>query len=228
MWLCTSNFAAMHRELLHTADGSNTVSIPSMNVTYRSRHGAFQESRLVFIEAGLEYCWAQGSAEPLRVFEVGFGTGLNALLTAREAGTRKKQVIYTAIEPYPLETLITEALNYNDPPGIFNLLHLTAAGRTIQVNDSFRFTRYELSLAAFETTERFDLVYFDAFGPLTQPEMWSADTFSRVFSMMDPGGVLVTYCSKSVVRHTMRDVGFNVTKVPGPRGKREMVRAMKP
>jgi tRNA U34 5-methylaminomethyl-2-thiouridine-forming methyltransferase MnmC len=219
----------MHRELIVTVDGSTTVSIPSQAVTYRSRHGALQESRHVFIEAGLLFAWAKHADHlPLNVFELGFGTGLNALLTAQEALRASRPVNYTTIEPYPLEPSMISALNYDDPDGQFSLLHDCSYEQVVSVNPYFNFIKHQVTLAEFETTTRFDLVYFDAFGPVTHPAMWSAESFRKMFCYMNIGSVLTTYCSKSVVRHTMKDAGFIVTKIQGPRGKREMVRAIRP
>jgi tRNA U34 5-methylaminomethyl-2-thiouridine-forming methyltransferase MnmC len=219
----------MQRELLQTADGSVTVSIPSLEVTYRSRHGAIQESRHVFIEAGLLFAWANRIDEaPLQVFEMGFGTGLNAFLTVQEATNMKRPVNYIAIEPFPLEPDMVHALGYNDPDGQYASLHNCAWNVPTQINPCFNFTRHQQTLAEFETSQKFDLVYFDAFGPVTHPDLWSAENFAKIFLFMNSGAVLTTYCSKSVVRRTMKDVGFIVNKIPGPRGKREMVRAIKP
>ena len=222
------NFAVMHRELLKTADGSNTVSIPELDITYRSRHGALQESLIVFIEAGLEFRWSMAPGEPLRLFEMGFGTGLNALLTAHAAVRNRRSIVYTTMEPYPLETAITNSLDYDNGGDTLALLHQCDWNKSVEINEYFSFRKHQLKLAGFETSEQFDLVYFDAFGPVTQPEIWSPESFAKIFSMMNKGATLVTYCSKSVVRRTMKDVGFVVNKIPGPRGKREMVRATRP
>jgi tRNA U34 5-methylaminomethyl-2-thiouridine-forming methyltransferase MnmC len=120
------------------------------------------------------------------------------------------------------------SLNYDDPDGQFASLHTCSWQQPQRVNPYFDFTKYQQTLASFNTSSKFDLVYFDAFGPVTHPEMWSAENLYRMFSCMNSGAILTTYCSKSVVRHTMKDVGFVVTKIQGPRGKREMVRAIKP
>ena len=225
------------------AHGSYTVAIPSLDITYRSRNGAVQESLHVFIEAGLKYkctmdpVFTGDQQHVIQLFEMGFGTGLNALLTAKEALALKRKISYTTIEPEPLEAEIVQQLKYEDSAGYLRKMHDAAWGVAIDLHPYFTFTKYRSTLAAFDISflaDNFDkvgpvldVVYIDAFGPLTQPELWSADSFSKIASWMKPGAVLTTYCSKSVVRRTMMGVGLQVKKIPGPYGKREMVRATK-
>ena len=213
----------MDRELLVTKDGSHTVIIPSLNVTYHSLHGALQESIHVFIEAGLYYQWSVITDSSMSILEVGFGTGLNAMLTCQAAASRRNQITYTALEPYPLTDEIVKGLNYEDASGYLRMIHDVSWGAVVDIHEYFRLTKLKMPLADAEG--KYDLVYFDAFDPITQPEIWSAESFEKIYSIMKPGGVLTTYCSKSHIRKTMMSVGFKVTKIPGPWGKREMVRA---
>lgn len=232
------------RELLLTKDGSHTVIVPSLDITYRSRHGAIQESLHVFIEAGLKYKWSiderwsGDSAEIMYIFELGFGTGLNALLTATEAIAVRRKIFYVTIEPEPLEPEMAGLLNYNDTSGYLQKMHAAPWGMPVSIHPWFTFTKYRSTLADFDFNITgtnhflskgpvFDLVYFDAFGPLTQPELWSAESFMKIASIMKTGAILTTYCSKSVVRKTMAGAGLVVKKIQGPYGKREMVRATK-
>lgn len=217
------------RQIITTADGSQTIFLPELNEHYHSIHGALSESMHVFIEAGLQFALASGKKE-IHLLEVGFGTGLNALLTLREAGKEKVNIFYTALEPFPLTSEIISNYNISQineiQPGWFSLLHAAPPNIWTTIENYFHFRKIteRLEDISFDTT--FDLVYFDAFGPRAQPEIWSADNFKKIFAAMNPDGILVTYCSKGEVRRTMQAVGFTVTKLSGPRGKREMVRAL--
>lgn len=221
----------MKKEIIQTADGSHTVSIPEMNVTYHSVHGAIQESRHVFIEAGLAYL--SGRLEQpgiLRIFEMGFGTGLNAFLTAIKATEAQTEIHYTAIETSPLFLEEVTTLNYTEVLGhrdLFQQLHQSNWNDETVINEFFTIEKQRLSLLDFTTSNRFHLIYFDAFAPSAQPELWTKEIFEKLFAAMLPGGMLVTYCSKGDVRRAMMAAGFTVEKIPGPPGKREMVRAEK-
>lgn len=221
----------MKREILLTKDGSHTIHIPEMQVTYHSVYGALQESRHVFMEAGFLYTAAQ--KDTLHVLEIGFGTGLNALLTAIAAKERKIQVAYHTIEPFPIDNSMVLMLTF---PGLtddilnrkyFLQLHESLPGEEIAINVYFRFTKYYEKMQYYKSTTPYDVVYFDAFAPETQPDLWNEDIFRKIYMMMAPGGCLVTYCSKGSVRRAMEAAGFAVTKLQGPPGKREMVRAIR-
>lgn len=205
------------------------------NEIYHSRHGAIQESKHVFIEAGLNTV-LQGlpTAEPVKIFEVGFGTGLNALLTMLEAEKRDLKVSYTSIELYPVEIETIKALNYTDILGYqfcygpYHSLHLVRWEEEHPVTTHFAFKKVKASLLEYELpAEAYHLIYFDAFAPEHQPEMWSATVFKKMYEALKPGGILVTYCSKSIVQKAMKEAGFSIEKLPGPPGKREMLRARK-
>jgi tRNA U34 5-methylaminomethyl-2-thiouridine-forming methyltransferase MnmC len=223
----------MQREIFTTRDGSHSISIPEMNVMYHSIHGALQESIHVFIKAGLHHIKDKFPDQPLSVLEIGFGTGLNALLTIQECLLSATPVFYTSIEPYPLEKEKTSLLNYPEileSPELgkyFDQLHNSEWEQDIRILDNFIFLKKQIHLQNFSSSPQFHLVYFDAFAPTAQAELWTAEMFDKLYQALLPGGILVTYCSKSVVRRAMEAAGFKVTKPQGPWGKREMLRAIK-
>ena len=221
----------MHKELLITSDGSHTISVPEWNVTYHSRHGAIQESLHVFIEAGLHYCLdLPDSPDPIRIFEMGLGTGLNALLTGMEAGARNRKMDYTAVEMHPLDREEAARLNYNDTlrhQALYDALHSAPWNHVVRLSEFFTIHKINTSLQDFSPQEAFHLIYYDAFAPAFQPELWTQQVFGKLWAMLETNGVLVTYCSKGDVRRALMAAGFQVTKLPGPRGKREMLRAEK-
>jgi len=204
-----------------------------MNVTYHSHHGAIQESLHVYINAGLKYFLDTVKAPDIHIFEMGLGTGLNALLTLVEAERLQQPVHYTAIELFPLEENEISSLNYceqltgRDLEALFQLLHQCEWEKDISITPFFSFKKMKSNLINFSTRQHFNLIYFDSFAPAAQPEHWTTEIFEKLFSFLSPGGILVTYCSKSIVRRAMQAAGFVVTKIPGPHGKREMVRAIK-
>jgi tRNA U34 5-methylaminomethyl-2-thiouridine-forming methyltransferase MnmC len=213
-----------------TRDGSYTLYSHALDERYHSVHGAVQESFHVFIRMGLEAL----AGGPVRVLEVGLGTGLNMLLTWVEADLNERMVSYTALEPYPVPTAALEAMDHaralDLPERSKPFLELMAfsEGAVAAPSSHFRFQRSAMKVQELEGTEAFDLIYFDAFGPANQPEMWTLGVFQRMFRALAPGGMLVTYCAKGVVRRTMQAAGFTVDRVPGPLGKKEMLRATKP
>ena len=228
----------LEKFIVVTKDGSNTVSIPGLQVTYHSLHGAIQESMHVFINAGLLPLISKNPSA-INVLEIGLGTGLNALLTLTEAEKKDQQIHYTAIDPFPLT--ITEAallnycgqLNRNDLQPVFKAIHECEFEKDIALSEHFVLRKIAISIQEHEAANQpgfqpFQLVYYDAFAPAAQPELWTKEIFSRLFNIMETGGSLVTYCSKSIVRRAMKSAGFEVEKIPGPLGKREMVRAVKP
>ena len=222
-------FCLMQRKLILTSDGSHTISLPGLNATYHSIHGAIQESRHVFIEAGLK-SGTPAKAGNLNIFEVGFGTGLNALLTVIEAEKLQTGIYYETVEQFPLDSHETSLLNYckqlgrDDLQPLFERLHHCEWEKEIQLKPDFIFKKSQIDLLTFGTSGTFELIFFDAFAPNVQPELWTKDIFEKMFAMLEPGGVLVTYCSKGDVRRAMQAAGFIVEKLPGPKGKREIVR----
>lgn len=224
----------MQRNLIVTKDGSHSVAIPEWQVAYHSVHGAIQESLHVFIEAGFRHWWQQhADASRCVVFEMGFGTGLNALLTALEAEQFQRMVWYEAVEAFPLEMSIVEQLNYCDglhQPGwqpVLESLHKSEWNKALPVTNNLSLKKVHSSLTDFSTDQPVNIIYYDAFAPAAQPELWTEAVFTKLFNMLAPDGILVTYCSKGDVRRAMLAAGFSVEKIPGPPGKREMLRARK-
>lgn len=219
------------RELVVTKDGSHTVAINEKGVTYHSVHGAIQESKHVFIEAGLKYLLKRSNDQRLNILEVGFGTGLNALLTAIEVEISETSIYYVAIEPFPITVEEATLLNYcaqmgrNDLKEDFMRMHTCEWNRSLAVSENILLHKSNHTLQTFVQATKFDLIYYDAFAPTAQPELWTKDVFEKLYAMLNANGVLVTYCSKGDVRRAMKDAGFNVKKLPGPPGKREMLRA---
>ncbi len=223
----------MERNIIITIDGSSSVEIPSLGETYHSHHGAIQESLHVFINAGLLPLIGSTLHHPFAILEIGFGTGLNALLTLMEADKTGHPVHYTTLEPFPLEANEVAALNYCDRlirpdlQQVFNQLHDSSWEEDVLPHPFFTLHKTTTSLQEYSLDRQVNLVYFDAFSPKTQPELWTQAMFTKLYGMMVPNGVLVTYCSKSIVRNALKSAGFLVEKIQGPRGKREMVRARK-
>lgn len=222
----------MHREIILTKDGSHTVSVPGMNVSYHSLHGAIQESMHVFIEAGFRQ---SPGHEILHIFEMGFGTGLNALLTFIEAEKIKQPVLYTSLELFPLNNNEIDQLNYcrqltrEDLEPVFHQLHSCEWEKQVRISDYFTLQKINASLSdensPLSSIQPVHLVYYDAFAPAAQPELWTVAVFEKLYTLLAPGAILVTYCSKGDVRRAMQAAGFSIEKIPGPPGKREMVRA---
>ena len=225
----------MDRFIIKTGDGSDTITIPEMNVSYHSKHGAIKESMHVFIEAGLRYWWGlnperQSKDQPINIFEMGFGTGLNAFLTAIEAIEKGIKVYYEAIEQFPVSKEEVGELNYTGllrHESLFRGIHECTWNEESKLNEYFTLTKSTGDLINYSTNQTFHIIYYDAFAPTAQPELWSEDIFRKLHSMLFEGGVLVTYCSRGSVRRAMQAAGFVVDKIPGPPGKREMVRAIR-
>jgi len=218
------------KEIIQTADGSHTVSIPEINVTYHSVHGAIRESMHVFIEAGLRYLQNKLPEEQITIFEMGFGTGLDAFLTAIHAIDTKTNIHYTSVETAPLSDKEVRLLNYPKTLGhenIFRKLHDSNWGEEVKLAEFFMIQKIQTDLLQFSTSKQFNLVYYDAFAPSAQPQLWTKEVFDKLYNMLMPAGALVTYCSKGDVRRAMLAAGFNVKKLPGPPGKREMLRGEK-
>ncbi len=220
----------MERILQITADGSHTISIPTMEVTYHSKHGSIQESNHVFMDAGLQYYIDTHATKHIKILEAGFGTGLNTLLTAIRAREQKLIVEYHTIEAYPLQPAELENLNHGSllkEEDLFQKIHQSEWEIPVQLHPYYSIHKYQTTIEQFNSSNTFDCIFYDAFAPTAQPELWTESVFTKLFSLMNPGAILVTYCSKSIVRRAMQAAGFRVTKIPGPPGKREMVRAFK-
>lgn len=220
--------AVFEREIITTKDGSHSISVPGLNEQYHSIHGAKQEAEHVFLKMGLDYF---PEARSLDVFEVGFGTGLNALLTALYAEQNQKQINYTSIEKYPVTKAEIDVINFGELMGcddLFQSLHASDWGELEKVNDLFALRKLQMDLKRDELPGTYDVIYFDAFAPNKQPDMWSVEVFEKMKGIMKSGGCLVTYCCQGQAKRNMKAAGLSIEKVQGPPGKREMLRAFKP
>jgi tRNA U34 5-methylaminomethyl-2-thiouridine-forming methyltransferase MnmC len=224
-------FACMKREMIITADQSHSVMISGTNVTYHSRYGAIRESRHVYIESGLAELL---NTKPLiHIFEMGFGTGLNALLAYIAAASCDKYIYYETIDELPLEKEIYEKLNYceqlkrPDLNLLFQQMQEILWQKAIRITPFFTLKKCRASFQDYEFQKNFDIIFYDAFGPGAQPELWTKEVFTKLFSALSPGGLLLTYCSKGDVRRAMEAAGLRVHKLPGPPGKREILKGVR-
>jgi tRNA U34 5-methylaminomethyl-2-thiouridine-forming methyltransferase MnmC len=171
-------------------------------------------------------------ADPVRILEVGFGTGLNALLTAISSRSEKRKVFYTSVEKFPLDDATIGSLNHADYAGesgreTFQAIHSASWNKSVRISDNFFLEKTEADFITMKLKGKFDLIYFDAFGPDKQPDMWTSEVFSKISAATDTNGILVTYSAKGEVKRSLRSCGFEVTLIPGPPGKRQMIRAFK-
>ncbi|GIV31690.1 MAG: hypothetical protein KatS3mg029_1041 [Saprospiraceae bacterium] len=219
-------------EIITTQDGSPTIRLPELDVTYHSRYGAVQESRHVFIEHGL-FLKSIGRRE-LDILEIGFGTGLNTLLTALESNRLGIKVHYTALDNRPLDKKIWSSLDYAATVGnpltdsFFKSIHEAPWDKPTAISPAFTLEKREQRVEGWSPMRSYDLCYFDAFAPNSQPELWTEEIMSKMYQALKPGGVLVTYCAKSAFKRALKAAGFEVESLPGPPGKREMTRATRP
>lgn len=227
-----------------TDDDSHTLFVPEIDECYHSTKGAIQESRHIFIEAGLKQC----QKDEINVLEIGFGTGLNALLSAQMLSSslneehREVNINYTAIELYPVP--VEQAIELNFPELIENFqrktnsplqrvrelfckIHQSPWNEKVQISENFKLTKLNLDFTKTELNGTFDVIYFDAFSPEKQPEMWSEEMFQKLYDSASENAVMTTYCAKGAVRRAMKSAGFSVERLPGPPGKREILRARK-
>ncbi len=210
------------RELVQTEDGSFTFFIPEANETYHSIHGADQEASHVFIQYGLKAC----PNANVKILEVGMGTGLNVLLTFLQ---KDQPVHYVSLEPFPIERdkLDTWIASRVDDVDLIRHIHDSPWGLDIELSKAFLFRKEQLGIMDFHSEEKFNVIYFDAFGPQVEPELWTLEVMQRCYELLEPGGIWVSYCAKGQVRRNLQEVGFKVERLPGPPGKREMLRAIK-
>ena len=219
----------MKRKIITTADGSKTIQIEDWNEQYHSIHGAVQEAYHVFIKNGLN----QFYNETVSILEIGFGTGLNALISLVEAKKQLLNVSYEGVEAYPVnleevrELNYIETLNFQRYQKEFSLMHTSEWGKKITIASHFTLLKNQLDFKAINHQNLFNLIYFDAFGYRVQPDLWSVQLFRKMFNALRVKGILVTYAAKGSVRRAMQEVGFTVERLPGPPGKREMLRATK-
>ena len=218
-------------ELRMTADGSATLYRKDIDETYHSSHGALQEARHVFIDNGLA---GLEKREVQYILEIGFGTGLNALLTQLYGKSEELSIRYHGLEAYPLPPEIISQVNYAEAidgsmvKTYFSEMHAAPWNIEVLLRDSFRLTKIHNTLQDFEPEQnQYDLIYFDAFGPRAQEEMWQVDWLEKLYGCLKVGGVLVTYCAKGSFKRDLKSLNFEVVALPGPPGKREMTRAVK-
>ena len=218
----------MNTQVVVTADGSHSVFNAEVGQHYHSIYGAVQESERVFIDLGLRYTFERTTG-PVRVFEMGFGTGLNALMTIREARRQHRTVDYVAVEAYPIPVAEARTLNYDTELTTFWLpdLHEAPWGVPTPIVPALTLTKYPTRIEDLPPVGTFDLVYYDAFAPEGQPELWTQDVFEKIAALLRPGGALTTYCSKTAVQRNLREAGFTVEKHVGPARKREVIRAIR-
>lgn len=214
-------------ELIKTADGSSTLYVKELDETYHSRHGAEQESVHVFINNGLRNYLSQHLENAISILEIGFGTGLNAFLTLEEAKQNPRiTFIYHTIEAFPIEVEIAQKLNYRADNSDLIKLHKGLWNKEQSVSENFIFCKHNLKLQEFYIDKKFDVIYYDAFGPRAQAEMWTKETLLHASSFLKPNGILVTYCAKGEVKRIYKNAGFVVQTLKGPPGKREMIRVV--
>lgn len=219
----------MKREIIITADGSTTIHIPEWNEQYHSKHGAVQEAYHVFIKNGLSLF----ANSEVSILEIGFGTGLNCFITVDEAKKRNLEIDYVGVEAYPVGFSEIEKLNYTseieyeNSKRIFKDIHLVEWEKQHKITSYFRLTKQKKFFNEINDVEKYNLIYFDAFGARVQPELWTASIFEKMYISLVDNGVLVTYSAKGSVRRAMESVGFSVERLEGPPGKREMLRAIK-
>jgi tRNA U34 5-methylaminomethyl-2-thiouridine-forming methyltransferase MnmC len=219
----------LEREIIRTEDGSTTIHIKEWDECYHSKHGAIQEAKHVFIKNGL----ALFPNQSISILEIGFGTGLNAFITYLEAQELGQSIDYVGVEAYPISAQELESMNYLeelkalDSKVIFDEMHASNWGEKNDLSVSFSLTKRKQFFEEIDDIEKFDLIYFDAFGYRVQPELWSTAVFERMYKALKSNSVLVTYAARGVVKRSMIAVGFTVEKLAGPPGKREMFRARK-
>lgn len=206
--------------IISTADGSKTIFSERFGEHYHSTFGAVNESNHVFIEAG----YLATTVHPVSVLEVGFGTGLNAWLTLQQAGKLQWNTRYEAIELYPIDEVTACELSDDD---YFRNLHSAPWEQSFEITPWFVLHKRKSDLLHTTFSHKYDVVYFDAFSPSVQPEIWTYDIFACLYAAMNCGAILTTYCAKGSVRRNMQSVGFDVERLPGPAGKREILRARK-
>jgi tRNA U34 5-methylaminomethyl-2-thiouridine-forming methyltransferase MnmC len=214
----------MDMELRLTLDGSFTVYSNDFCSAYHSTNGALQESMHVFIEAGLKPLIEAKRLSSISVFEMGFGSGLNALLTLQMAESFGIPILYTAIETHPLDSMIAQHLTKDNK--LWEEILKTPWNETQQISPCFSLKKIYISFEEYKATDTFDLIYYDAFDPAVQPELWTLHLFKKLYTLSNPQAVFVTYCAKGQVRRDLQAAGFSMERLPGPPGKRHILRGV--
>ena len=219
----------MKRQIIQTADGSKTLYIPDFEEHYHSIHGALSEAQHVFVKHGLKSI----PKTKLSILEMGFGTGLNAYLTCLENRKLHNEITYTALEAYPINPDLANKMEYigllgfEDEEAVFQYMHQCSWNDVHMIDQHFTLQKIESTIQNVVFQNTFDLVYYDAFAPRVQPELWTEEIFAKILSVMNVGAILVTYCAKGSVKRALKAVGFEVESLKGPARKREMTRAKK-
>ncbi|NRA91250.1 MAG: tRNA (5-methylaminomethyl-2-thiouridine)(34)-methyltransferase MnmD [Psychroserpens sp.] len=224
----------MQRKIITTADGSKTIQIEDWNEQYHSVHGAIQEANYVYLKQGLHhFCEHQSLSEndEISILEIGFGTGLNAVLTLQHSILLNKTIDYVGIEAFPVSQEELVQLNYVEelkvPEAVFFKLHSTSWEEKQHIDNHFHLTKHQKFFKDIEDANIYDIIYFDAFGARVQPELWTEEIFQKMYTALKDKGVLVTYSSKGSVKRALTAVGFEIERLKGPPGKRHMLRAVK-
>jgi len=226
-----SEKSPMDLKIIITGDGSHSLYNKRLDEIYHSKNGAIAESEHVFISAGFDFVTL--NSKKVNLLEVGFGTGLNTLLTALKSKTADTQLEYWAFEPFPVNHDILNKLNYTTflPPGsdvLWKKIHTSPWNKRSDIDSCIQIIRINEKVEHYKLPDHyFNLIYFDAFAPSVQAELWTGNLFRRLFTALKNGGVLVTYSARGEVRRNLKAVGFTVDRLPGPEGKREMIRAIK-
>lgn len=219
-------------EVITTDDGSSSLYLPQMDETYHSTHGAMAESEHIYINTGLKYLIEKGEKE-INLFELGFGTGLNAILTYLYGNNHSDIAInYATIEKYPIDKGIVKQLNYKgitdseEIISVFQQIHNMEWATQKEISKGFTFTKHKMGIVEFETSQKFNLIYYDAFAPSKQPEMWELPILEKVINLLAPNGVLVTYCAQGQFKRNLKSLGFDLDMLQGPKGKAQITRAI--
>jgi len=219
----------MERKIIVTKDDSKTIFIPEMNETYHSIHGAYTEAEHVFIKNGLGFCEDLSS---VKIFEMGFGTGLNTLLSYIFSIKNNKKIIYHTIEKYPVTEEEVKALNYCGELNfveyitIYDFFHQSEWEVEHEIKN-FIFKKIKNDILLFDTTEKYDLIFFDAFAPSHQLHLWEKDVLKKMYDMLNENGFLITYCAQGEFKRNLKSIGFKIENLPGPPGKREITKGTK-
>lgn len=216
-------------KIITTEDGSHSLFDDELNETYHSTRGARGESDHVFIKAGLEH-FKKERSQAIHILEIGLGTGLNAFLTAQYAQQNRQLINFTSLEPYPISEEVYTQLNFNKSEAereLFLTIHQSDWEKEVEIAPMFKLHKAIARLEEFATSSIFDLIYFDAFAPSKQPEVWSLGNIQKCYQLLKPGGILTSYCAQGQFKRNLKEAKFEVETLQGAMGKKEMVRAIK-
>ena len=220
-----------HRVVL-SDDGSPTLLSLLYGETYHSTYGALEESLTVFISAGFHRCRLDG-LKKINILEMGFGTGLNAFLSLVESNQYNLEINYTGVEAHPISPIIVQVLNYPkviskpEYSNAFDKMHTCIPEKNIALSENFTFIKRIGRIEEISISSKYHLIYYDAFAPLVQEELWTEQIMKKMYDALLPNGILVTYCAKGSFKRALKAVGFQIEALPGPKGKRQMTRAIK-